>query len=234
MSKIEFGSSTLIEKRQRASKAWNPTPEQILGLVAIVLEPDKFRILNNLSTNRAFFREGLAMYRQDMTRASGQIPSRPTLCAKYMLDVLVKPHQEEAVSASFQKDLSYFAYRYDFAWGETIALTNLFHATLREKLSKEQTDDLNRQIADTGEELAQKYELPLSHAADYYLRTLGKIQNQVQLLEHDPSGSLLLETFVTNLKRKPSPKLAPFMIDEFVTAGAELVQDTYQRIYPLS
>ena len=100
---------------------------------------------------------------------------------------------------------------------------------------------LGTELSNVVDYYAERFDLNPVENAEVFLRTKQLFFQFAKLLKQDNSGILLIEDVAKLLKDPKYSKergidipLPPFLVREFVVAGAELGGKLYKKLYPLT
>lgn len=186
--------------------------------------------LKDLQTQPDYHIRKLTSLKEKIEKSLKKPPSRPRLFAAYTIEqaelVRRRIHIRKPTlfgASSAQSLASWFDIEYGVR--ETVSRIFVAERAIAEGPDAPITDIVNHSPRDS---------VSAVDDAEYYLHLQKIVSEAVALLKEDPSGFLLLDTFVGQLKAGQTRFISPDRTPEFVVAGAELAQRIYKEIYPLS
>lgn len=199
-----------------------------------IFQPYSQEIIEAIHMNKDRVRSQLADLREAVM-GTGENPSRPQLCTRYMLNGISFPLQNLALHKYGQGGLQEFIFWYDIGFGVTYIASRISFAesSVRGNADSQVTEGIdliqNRLgISSTPSDLAQSY-----------IRSMHEATGVERLLINDPSGLLLIDKTIKQF-RNPRERtyyqgvVMKNLVEEYVIAGTELAQGVYTRLYPLS
>lgn len=232
MKEFEQVVLALWQERERL-RGVKPSVEELLGIknrFPLMFSEKDF--LDSLEKGKGLLQNELRKYREEMEKQTGKKLSRPALCADHLL-VLSANVSHLALACREEENIPGFIAFHDISIGISNIASSLLSA------EEEIAEDSDRNIIGAIDEVADWMSTPMStgERAERYLTIKRRDQNLMPLLIKDPSGFLLVESVVGQLKEKFNQPKSPeptFLIPEFVIAGAELATKTYKTLYPLT
>lgn len=170
------------------------------------------KVLNNLRLINELFKQ------------RGFVSSRAAACALYVL-LVRKYFLTEAENGLNENSPRFFRFYYDFAVGFGAVVgkigdaANKDHDRMDSHIAENVTDIFGQ--ASTGEE------------AEKYLRTKADVAKNAELLKEDPTGFLLADHIVANIRQGGDFAKSNVSV-EYAVAGAELARDLYRETHRIA
>lgn len=160
--------------------------------------------------------------------------SKLALCAAVLKVVIFKKSMEWAMKraekAFYADNESAFGFHFDFGMG----LGSVFGILLatEAEIAGHADNVIVEHQAQAERFLDQTLNLKTSPGgqAENYVRAKRELAIDAELLKKDPTGFLLVDSYVSKLKQS-SPD--PHQTKEYVVAGAELARDLYKMLYEI-
>lgn len=202
--------------------------------MAVAFQPLARKLLGAVKTQEDLVRSQLDGLRERV-RITGESPSRPQLCGRYMLNGMFIPMRDLAFQMYRGGSTEDFMLWHDVGFGVNYVISRIALAemSVRGNASSQTTEAINEI-----EERLEVAEAP-SVQAQAYMRIMSEAAGVERLLVQDPSGFLLIDESVRQLKYPAQRShyqqvIMSSLVADFVIAGTELAQEGYKRLYPLT
>ncbi|MBI4058890.1 hypothetical protein HY404_01465 [Candidatus Microgenomates bacterium] len=190
-------------------------------------------LLNAITNDSGNTKLKLEQSKVAIQEVAGYIPSRPNLCAQYLMNNIEELMLDTARESLLVRNFPSFCFWFNLSFGfkAVLSLVPNIENALREGAQKsyDEVDDL----------LEEAMGIPgvsLGNSADY-LNT--DTNDALQLLSEDGTGMLLVRERVKQIageksRFRNSLNLEGGPMVEWASAGAKLAKDMYESLYPLS
>lgn len=211
----------------RQTTLYKPSEQDINFLIASRIEPYKQQIATITQAQQSELRGQLTDFREFLRKQTGVNPSRPILCARVLSETLSKSLNQMALDSHQAGNKSDFVFWFDVAHGITVTASAII---LAEEYIRDNADNIITDRIVRFEEYKEKPTAP-DVETERYLAMRAEGKEYADLLIEDPSGFLLVDTFV-ELVKQYKMRIMPHQIPQYVVAGSELAQAAYKATYP--
>lgn len=181
-------------------------------------------ILKSLFSEPEEAKSNLSLFKRKIEKVEGH-QSRPSLSASAIQAMTDSYVFMPATEQRHRNNMTEFATLFDTGYGINLVATGVIVA---EKTIQGRANDTLLELLDNSIESLSPLE-----QVEIDLR-FNQLAN---LLKKDPSGFLLVDSIVNLVKDPQTPRpepIPPFLVKEFVIAGAEFGAKLYKKLYPLT
>lgn len=155
------------------------------------------------------------------------------LCTVALDNQMLKNYLTWAHDGFIHNDIPYFRFMFDFAWGSSFIWRGIQEAVDSAEQTPEESDEFVRSQA------AQvKNAFGVSdNTREVEMGIVLKIKNLLEarvLIQEDPRGFSLVDTYVTRFRETPEQVLNPSQAKEYALLGAEVARDLYKEMYRIA
>jgi len=228
VSSFETVLEGLIIIREQVSH--NLTEQQAAEIERLKTEKPqaiKRNLQEEFTSKPDYYISKLRDYRRELFDNEGIHYSRPVLCAQYIIDeIAMRLIKETALGFFYQNQMDHFIYTYDVGSGmlHTAGRIWIAERNLGGGLEKEHDKAIEEM-----EDRASKEKLEVVKQM-----LLEEDQEVEKLLRKDPTGILLLEKSVEDIRLGKSISVTPSQIREFVAYGGEITVVGHKILYGFS
>lgn len=199
-----------------------------------IFKPYAEEIIQAVRERGPLVRQQLAYLRKEVMD-TGENPSRPQVCSRYLLQGIVVPLQDTVFDTYREGGPEDFVFWHDVRFGVNYVLSRIVIAESSIR------GDADRQAIEGIDSVQRKLGVSasLSRQTEAYLRMTSEATGAELLLRQDPSGFLLIEETLKQLRNPRSrthdqKTIMESLVPDYILAGAGFAQKAYRQIYPLS